>query len=90
MPEVAKLMGIERRSYPGTDGKQREYCGLHLCHVEDSVRDVKGCKCESVSCPREVDSYELKLGQLYELEYEIYQRKDGKGARLVALEPVEG
>lgn len=90
MPEVAKLVGIERREYVGSDGKKREFCGLHLCHVEGTVRDVKGCKCESVSCPREVDSYELKLEQLYELEYEIYQTKNGKGARLVALEPVEG
>ena len=89
MSEVAKLVGIERREYMGSDGRQKEFCGLHLMHLEDTVRDVKGCKCENVSCPRELDSRELVLGQTYELLYEIFQTKTGKGARLVGLDPVE-
>lgn len=89
MAEVAKLMGMERRSYTGRDGKQREFCGLHLCHVEGTVRDIKGCKCENMSCPRDVDPSDLEIGQTYELIYEIYETKDGKGARLAGLEPVE-
>lgn len=89
MPEVAKLMGMERREYMGADGRQRQFCGLHLMHLEGTVRDVSGCKCENVSCPREVNPDKLELGQAYELVYEIYQTKLGKGARLVGLDPVE-
>ena len=89
MAEVAKLVGMEMRSYTGSDGAQKSFCGLHFCHLEDTVRDVKGCKCENVSCPRELDPATLKIGQTYELVYEIYQTKNGKGARLVDLEPVE-
>ena len=89
MPEVAKLMGLERREYMGSDGRQKTFCGLHLCHLEGSTRDVVGCKCENVSCPREVNPDRLELGQAYELVYEIYQTKTGKGERLVGLDPVE-
>lgn len=89
MAEVAKLVGMERRSYTGRDGQPKQFCGLHLCHVADTVRGVKGCKCENTMCPRDVDPDDLELGQTYELIYEIYQTKDGKGARLTSLEPVE-
>lgn len=89
MAEVARLMGIERREYTGSDGQARVFCGLHLCHVEGSSPEVNGSKCENVSCPREVDQKKLKLGALYELGYTIYQTKNGKGARLAELIPVE-
>lgn len=89
MAEVAKLMGMEIRSYTGTDGKPRQFCGLHLCHLEDSVRDIKGCKCENVSCPRDVEPSSLQIGATYELIYEIYETRNGKGARLADLSPVE-
>lgn len=89
MNEVAKLEGMELRSYMGSDGKPRQFCGLHFRHLEDTVRDVKGCKCENVSCPREVDPAQLMVGKTYELVYELYQTKNGKCARLVGLEEVE-
>lgn len=89
MSEVARLMGIERRSYTGRDGKMHEFCGLHLCHVEASVRGVQGSKCENVTCPREVDPSCLKLGVLYELGYTIFEMQNGKGARLTDLSPVD-
>lgn len=89
MAEVAKLVGMEVRDYMGQDGRQRQFCGLHLVHVEDTVRSVKGSKVESVSCPRDVDPRMLELGTTYKLEYEMYDTKNGKAARLVDLLPVE-
>lgn len=89
MAEVAKLMGIEQRKYTGRDGEEKEFCGLHLCHIADSVEGVKGCKCESVSCPRDLDPSGLEIGGTYELVYTIFETKNGKGARLSGLEPVE-
>lgn len=89
MAEVAKLVGMEVRDYTGQDGRQRQFCGLHLVHVPDSVRSVKGSKVESVSCPREIDPKTLDLGATYQLEYEMYDTKNGKAARLVDLLPVE-
>lgn len=89
MAEVAKLVGLEMRDYTGKDGRQRQFCGLHLVHVEDTVRGVKGCKVESVSCPREIDPRTLELGTTYAMEYETYDTRNGKAARLVELSPVE-
>jgi len=89
MAEVAKLVGMELREYTGQDGRQRQFCGLHLVHVEDTVRSVKGCKVEAVSCPREIDPRTLELGATYQMEYEMYDTRNGKAARLVDLLPVE-
>ncbi len=89
MAEVAKLVGVEMREYMGKDGKQKQFCGLHLVHVEGTVRGVKGCKVEAVSCPREIDPGTLELGATYQMEYETYDTKNGKAARLVDLLPVE-
>ena len=90
MAEVAKLVGIEAREFKGQDGRQRQYCGLHLVHLEGSVRRVNGCKVETVSCPQEVDYSGLQLGAMYQLEYEMFDTRNGKQARLVDLLPVEG
>lgn len=90
MAEVARLVGMEEREYEGKDGQRHQYCGLHLVHVEDSVEDVLGSKVEVVSCPRNLDSRSLKLGQVYQLDYQIYNTKNGKAARLSGLIPVEG
>ncbi len=87
--EVARLVGMELRDYE-KDGKQRQYCGLHLMYVEGSVRDVVGSKVEVVTCPRDVDPKLLEVGHLYELNYELYTIKGQKMARLTDLEPVEG
>ena len=89
MAEVAKLVGMEVRDYQGRDGRQRTYCGLHLVHLEDSVRGVKGCKVEVVSCPHNFEWQFLKLGTAYQLEYETYDTRNGKAARLVNLLEVE-
>ncbi len=89
MAEVAKLVGMEMREYKGQDGRQRQYCGLHLVHVENTVRSVKGSKVEAVSCPREIAPETLVLGATYQMEYETYDTKNGKAARLVDLLPVE-
>lgn len=85
MATVARLVGMEQRSYKGKDGDQKSFCGLHLMHVEGSVKDVVGSKVETTSCPRDLDPQYLKVGQLYELDYEIYDTKNGKAARLVDL-----
>ena len=87
--EVARLVGMEQREYMGQDGRQRQFCGLHLLYAEGTVRDVQGSKVDSVSCPRELDPRSLKIGTLYELVYELYNTKNGKGARLVDLLPVD-
>ena len=89
MTEVAKLVGKEVREFRGQDGRQRIYCGLHLVHLEDTVRGVKGSKVEAVSCPREVDPKSLEVGKTYQLDYETYDTKDGKKARLVGFLEVE-
>ena len=90
MAEVARLVGLEVRDFTGQDGRQRQYCGLHLVHLEGSFRRVNGCKVESVSCPQDVNLKKLQLGTLYQLEYEMFDTKNGKQARLVDLLPVEG
>lgn len=89
MAEVAKLVGIEQRSYLGRDGRPTTFCGLHLVYLEGVSSDVVGCKVESVSCPRKVNPACLVLDSLYQLEYEIYNTKNGKAARLVDLLPVD-
>ena len=89
MAEVARLVGKEVREYRGQDGRQHIFCGLHLVYLEDSVRGVKGSKVEAVSCPREVDPESLKIGALYQIDYELYSTKNGKAARLVDLLEVE-
>lgn len=86
--EVARLVGMELREYE-KDGKKRQFCGLHLVHVEDTVSDVMGCKVEQVSCPREVDPNDLEIGRLYEMEYSLYTMKGQKMARLAGLNLVE-
>ena len=88
MSEVARLVGMERRSYE-KDGQTRQYCGLHLMYVEGSVDGVKGSKVESVSCPREVDPNRLKVGAMYELQYSFYSSRNGKMARLSGLDLVD-
>lgn len=88
MASVARLMGMECRVYE-KDGQKRRYCSLHLCHVDGTVKGVEGCKCENVSCPRELDPDLLTIGGLYQLEFEVYQTKAGMGARLVDLLPVD-
>lgn len=89
MVVVVKLVGMEVREYKGQDGKQHTFCGLHLVHLEDSVRGVKGSKVESVSCPRDIDPEGLIIGMTYQLEYEVYDTKNGKAARLVDMLEVE-
>lgn len=88
MSEVARLVGMERRQYQ-KDGQQRQYCGLHLVYVENSVEGVRGSKVECASCPREVDPNCLKVGALYELQYSMYSTRNGKMARLSDLSLVE-
>lgn len=87
MAEVARLVGVEEREYM-KDGKPQRYVGLHMVHVEGSVEDVKGCKVEVLSCPQRLDSGSLKMGGLYQLDYQIFNTKNGKGARLSGLIPV--
>lgn len=86
--EVARLVGLEQRSYE-KDGQQKHYCGLHLCYVEGTVEGIEGCKVDSVSCPRNVEPKLLKVGQLYELVYTMFDTKNGKMARLVDLKEVD-
>ncbi len=89
MVEVARLVGMEQREYRDKEGVQRTFCGLHLVHAEGTVSDVQGCKVESVSCPRTLDPRLLNVGGLYQLNYELYDTKNGKAARLVDLLPVD-
>lgn len=88
MPVVVTLVGIELRDYV-KDGRQCRFCGLHVVHLEGSSRQVQGCKVESFTCPHEVDPISLKVGDMYQLVYEIYSTSKGNGARLVNLLPVE-
>ena len=89
MSEVARLVGMERRSYKKY-GQDRQFCGLHLVYVEGSTVGVQGSKVECLSCPQNVDPNRLKLGGMYELQYSMYNTKAGKMARLSGLELVEG
>ena len=88
MSEVAKLVGMERRSYT-KDGQPRQYCGLHLVYVENSVEGVTGSKVECLSCPQGVDPNRLKVGAMYELQYSFFSTARGKMARLSGLDLVE-
>lgn len=88
MAEVARLVGKEVREYE-KDGRKRQYCGLHMMYLENTVSGVQGSKVESVSCPRDVDPGFLRVGSLYQLEYEIYTMKGQRMARLCNLLPVD-
>lgn len=88
MVRVAKLVGMEIREYE-KDGKPRQYCGLHLMHLEGSVPEVMGSKVESVTCPRKCNPDNLEIGHLYQLEYDLYTVKGQLMARLDDLLPVE-
>ena len=44
MVEVARLVGIEKRSYKGQDGQEKFFCGLHLLYLEGSVNGIQGSK----------------------------------------------
>ena len=77
MSEVARLVGMERRSYE-KDGQNRQYCGLHLMYVENSVEGVRGSKVEVLSCPQRVDPRHLKVGALYELVTASFRPGRGK------------
>lgn len=88
MSEVARLVGMEQRRYE-KDGQPRQYCGLHLMYLENSVEGVRGSKVEVLSCPREVDPNRLRVGALYSLDYSFYQTRQGKMARLSGMELVE-
>ena len=87
MASVARLVGMELRQYK-KDGEQRQYCGLHFEYLPDSVSEVMGSKVEVISCPREVDPNKLEIGTLYELDYDIYDVRGQKMARLANLIPV--
>lgn len=93
MTEVAKLVGMECRDYTGRDGKERHYCGLHLCHVAGTVDGVEGCMVETISCPPKVEEL-LELGKTYELVYGTFRAKNEYGReireqRLVDLKEVD-
>ena len=88
MAQVVRLMGIEQRDYE-KDGQKRTFTGLHVNYLENSVESVLGSKCENFSCPHSVDPNRLEVGKLYELDYEIYDTKNGKAARLVGMNPVD-
>lgn len=89
---LVELRGIERREYEAKDGSgKKSFVGLHVCWQDWDGKDDKemtGEKCESFSCPREVDVSTLKIGELYEVQYAVFKRKDGMGARVCGLTPV--
>lgn len=86
---VVELRGIERRSYVGKDGGQKEFCGLHVCWQDwDGKEDTfLGEKCENFSCPREANPDTLRIGELYEVQFSVFQTKNGLGARVSNLVP---
>ena len=88
MADVARLVGMELREYE-KDGQKREFCGLHLMYVENSVEGVRGSKVEVLSCPQRVNPERLQVGALYELGYTMYNTRSGKMARLSDLQLVE-
>lgn len=87
MANVARLVGMELREYE-KDGQKKQFCGLHLMYLPDSVSEVMGSKVEETSCPRTVDPNKLEIGTLYELDYEIYKMRGQTMARLSNLIPV--
>lgn len=89
MEYVARLAGMELRSYE-KDGKERQFCGLHLVYLDGLFDDVIGSRVEETSCPRGVDPSSLEVGRLYALGYEHYKMKGQLCARLKTLDLVEG
>lgn len=90
MAEVARLVGMELRNYE-KDGQKRQYCGLHLVHVENADDgEMLGSRVQELSCPRNVNPDTLEVGHLYELQYEHFKMKGQLMARVSGLEPVEG
>ena len=87
MVDVARLVGMKLRAYE-KDGRKQEYCNLHLVYVEGIFRNINGSRVEEVRCPREVDPHRLKVGQLYELEYDRYTFQ-GKSEQRLSWQPAD-
>ena len=90
MSEVARLVGMELRKYV-KDGQDRQYCGLHLVHLEnEDDGEMLGSRVQELSCPRSVNPDSLEVGHLYALQYEHFKMKGQLMARISGLDPVEG
>lgn len=89
--DVVRLMGIEKREYADKmTGELKVFCGLHVVYEQGETEDgFSGKKCESFSCPRELDHSILKLNQCYALDYSHFKTKNGMGARISGMRPVE-
>ena len=70
-------------------GEDMVYTRLHLLYPEGADERVKGCKVDSVFCPREVDKRTLYIGKKYELEYALRNYGGQVRAVLVDLHRVQ-
>lgn len=90
MAEVVQLVGIEARDYKDRQtGEARRFCALHAVHVPDTQRGVQGSKVEVIRKPRDVDERQLKIGNLYELQYSMFERGNDRIAYVSGLIPVD-
>ena len=89
--DVVRLMGIEKREWVDkATGELKQFVGLHVVYEQGGVESgFVGKRCENFACPREVNPADLKMGQCYELQYTHFQMKNGLGARITGLVPVE-
>lgn len=87
--EVYQLVGKEARQYV-KDGQQKFYNGLHMVSMQGMTEGVDGSVVQKVTCPSGIDPARLKIGEWYEMIYQLYDTAKGKMARLVDLRPYEG
>ena len=88
--EVVRLMGKEVREYTDkSTGEVKTFCGLHVVYEKTEDDRISGKKCESITCPQKVNYNDLKLGQTYELKHAFFNTKNGMGARVSGLVPVD-
>ena len=88
--DVVRLMGYEERYYSDRNtGEQKYYCALHVVYAEEGdgsdERPWVGCKVEELSCPKGVNPHSLQVGAMYTLNYQMFNTRNGKMARVSGL-----
>lgn len=89
MEEIVKLVGIEQVEWTDkSTGEAKGFAKLHVMY-EQGGSITAGKKVAVISPPKGFDETSLRIGSLYELQYELFDGKYGKGAKLVGIVPAK-
>ncbi len=84
----AIILGKEIKKYV-KDGQEKISRTLHVVSQSKNKTDeLEGCKCESIFVPFDIPEG-VNVGVQCDFEYEVFQTKNGSGARLVDITPIQ-